>query len=152
MEEVRQAIAKCDVGCPNGHYTKGVECGSSLGILILQNFKSAGIAILLPRCNIVLENVVTDKQTPQAVSHYDYMHSLMLHSSYPGCALGYYINMASVAKTSKPLEGETLIIIFNQSILIKVLSLLQMNQESLFHARRCHCHTNITVLIQGTLQ
>ena len=22
VEEVRQALAKCDMGCPNGHYTK----------------------------------------------------------------------------------------------------------------------------------
>ena len=25
MEEVRRAIAKCDLGCPNGHYTKVVD-------------------------------------------------------------------------------------------------------------------------------
>ena len=25
MEEVRQATAKCDLGCPNGHYTKVVD-------------------------------------------------------------------------------------------------------------------------------
>ena len=76
VEEVRQALAKCDLGCPNGHYSKLVGSHSKLvgslrpHSLVNVNYVKTAIRTLRS-CNWLYKNL-QEKSIDEATKHIIY--------------------------------------------------------------------------------